>query len=144
MNILDIVKHRYPFVMIDKVIESKYMESVVATKNVSYNEPWGVGHYPEKPIFPGVLMIEAMGQASGFLFVDNNKNAVEKNLFGQLAKVERVKFIKPVFPGDVITIKVKLENMINNYVIVSAKCYVEDEKVAEGKLSYVLKEVTYE
>lgn len=144
MNVLEIVKHRYPFIMIDKVLDFEYMKSSTAVKNISYNEPWTVGHYPEKPIMPGVLMIEAMGQASSFIFVDKNKKTLEKNIYGQLASVERVKFIKPVFPGDVVTIKTKLINNTKNFAKVYAESYVEGIKVAEGKLSYVFKDVNYE
>jgi len=146
MDILSNVKHRYPFIMVDGIIKSKYMEYVVGFKNISYNEPWTQGHYPEKIVFPGVLIIEAMGQVSSFMFMkeENNENPTNDNGLGYLVTVKQMKFIRSVFPGDRLMIRVELLSKVDNYITVQGYCHVEDEKVAEGKLSYIVKEDNHE
>ncbi|WP_113671346.1 3-hydroxyacyl-ACP dehydratase FabZ [Vallitalea guaymasensis] len=146
MDILSNVKHRYPFIMVDGIIESKYMEYVVGFKNISYNEPWTQGHYPEKIVFPGVLIIEAIGQVSSFMFMkeENNEKLTNDNGLGYLVTVKQMKFIRSVFPGDKLMIRVELLSKVDNYITVQGYCYVEDEKVAEGKLSYIVKEDNHE
>jgi beta-hydroxyacyl-ACP dehydratase FabZ len=139
MNILDVVKHRYPFILVDKVLEIEYMKYSKVLKNVSFNEPWVPGHYPEHPIMPGVLLIEAMGQASGFMLVDTNncKEKVEKK-YGYLTTVEKTKFIKPVHPGDQLIIESKIIQQVSNYIKVSSVVKVDGKVVAKGILSYIL------
>ena len=137
MEIREVLKHRYPILMVDKVIKSEYMRYSITQKNVSYNEPWVMGHYPEKPIMPGVYLLEIMAQSSTFILVDENKKL---DKIGFLAAVERAKFIRPVFPGDVIVVNSKLDEFVNDYVKISAECTVDGKKVAVCKLSYVLRD----
>jgi len=142
MRILDIVKHRYPFILVDKVLECEYMKSCKVIKNVSFNEPWVQGHYPEHPVMPGVLLIEAMGQASGFMLVnpDDEINGDNKPKYGYLAMVERAKFIRMVHPGDQVVIESKLAQRIENYITVNVVATVDGKSVAKCTLSYILKE----
>lgn len=138
MNILEVMKHRYPFIMVDKVLETEYMKCAKVIKNVSYNEPWVQGHYPEHPIMPGVLLIEAMGQASGFMFVEEGSK--NNKYYGYLVKINQVKFIKPVHPGDQLVIESKMVDSVGNYVIVDSKVMVDNKVFASCNLSYILKE----
>ena len=139
INILEIMKHRYPFLLIDKVIDFDYLKSANVIKNVSYNEPWVQGHYPNHPIMPGVLLIEAMGQASAFITVDFNSEEIRPK-YGYLIKVDNVKFVRPVYPGDQIVITSKLIEMVDNYICIQSVCRVDDKVVAKCKLTYILKE----
>lgn len=139
MKVTDVLHHRFPMLMIDKVIDFKYMKYSVARKNVSNNEPWAQGHYPGAPIFPGVLMIEAMAQASTFIFVDT-ESGKQSNRYGFLAMVDRVKFIRPVYPGDVLEIKCSLDEFVGGYAKIVAVASVDGKKAASGCLSYVLRE----
>lgn len=145
VNILEIIKHRYPFLLVDRVLEYEYMKTSKVLKNVSFNEPWVQGHYPEKPIMPGVLLIEAMGQASSFLLIDSNyKYNGEKPKYGYLVKIEKTKFINPVHPGDQLIIEAKLVSKVNNYITVNVIANVEEVCVAKSTLSYVLQEENHE
>lgn len=141
MNILEIVKHRYPFILVDKVLECEYMKYSKVLKNVSYNEPWIPGHYPEHPIMPGVLIVEAMGQSSGFMMVDPEyKKNGTKGKYGYLTMIDKTKFIKPVHPGDQLIIESKLVEQVNDYIKVSSIAKVNGQSVAKSILSYVLQE----
>jgi 3-hydroxyacyl-[acyl-carrier-protein] dehydratase len=104
-QIQGLIPHRYPFLLVDKIIDLKKGESCTGIKNVSFNEPHFQGHFPEFPIMPGVLIVEAMAQASGCLVVKTlGEKAEGKIVF--FMSIEEAKFRKPVVPGDVLTIHV--------------------------------------
>ncbi|CAC9641903.1 3-hydroxyacyl-ACP dehydratase FabZ [bacterium endosymbiont of Bathymodiolus sp. 5 South] len=111
MNIQEVknyLPHRYPFLLIDRVLEIEVGKSIVALKNISYNEPQFTGHFPEQPIMPGVLIIEAMAQATGILAF---KSEVGKPIEGQiymLVGVDKVRFKRMVEPGDQLRIKAEV------------------------------------
>ncbi len=111
MNIQEVknyLPHRYPFLLIDKVLEIKVGQSIVALKNVSFNEPQFTGHFPKQPIMPGVLIVEAMAQATGILAF---KSEVGKPIEGQiymLVGVDKVRFKRMVEPGDQLQLKAKV------------------------------------
>jgi 3-hydroxyacyl-[acyl-carrier-protein] dehydratase len=111
MNIQEVknyLPHRYPFLLIDRVLEIEVGKSIVALKNISYNEPQFTGHFPEQPIMPGVLIIEAMAQATGILAF---KSEVGKPIEGQiymLVGVDKVRFKRMVEPGDQLHIKAEV------------------------------------
>jgi 3-hydroxyacyl-[acyl-carrier-protein] dehydratase len=111
MNIQEVknyLPHRYPFLLIDRVLEIEIGKSIVALKNISYNEPQFTGHFPEQPIMPGVLIIEAMAQATGILAF---KSEVGKPIEGQiymLVGVDKVRFKRMVEPGDQLRIKAEV------------------------------------
>ena len=103
-----IIPHRYPFLLVDKVIEIDDLKSAKGIKNVTFNEPYFQGHFPEVPIMPGVIIIEALGQASGILgFVSMNKTPEEGSIY-VLAGVDKVRFRKRVRPGDNIDLICKV------------------------------------
>lgn len=136
MEVLDFAKHRYPFLLIDKVLEYEYMSYATCIKNVSFNEPWVQGHYPEKAIYPGVLLLESMAQASGPMLMKDGKR--NESVTGFLTQIDRVKFIRPVFPGDQVILQSKMEGNVNRYYITRCEAFVDGKKVASAKMSYYI------
>lgn len=106
-DIVQYLPHRYPFLLIDKVIDIELNHSIVALKNVTINEPFFTGHFPEQAVMPGVLIIEALAQAGGILAYISTKTKPTEYLF-YLASLERAKFKQMVFPGDSLHLHVKL------------------------------------
>ena len=107
MNIQNYLPHRYPFLLIDKVIDIKKNKSIIAQKNVSYNEPFFQGHFPDYPVFPGVLLLEAMAQATAILDIESNDRDMSKQLY-YFVGIDKARFKKQVVPGDIIIINAKL------------------------------------
>jgi UDP-3-O-[3-hydroxymyristoyl] N-acetylglucosamine deacetylase/3-hydroxyacyl-[acyl-carrier-protein] dehydratase len=131
-SILDILPHRYPFVMIDRVVEIMGAEELVAIKNVTFNEPYFGGHFPGNPVMPGVLQLEAMAQAAGILIVRWN-NWVPRPAFFMSA--DKVKFRKPVLPGDQLRIHAKLTKVRSNKIAVAeVSCSVDGQVVSSAEL----------
>lgn len=98
--VLKMLPHRYPFLMIDRVIDIRGDESGIGIKNVTINEPHFQGHFPENPVFPGVLMIEGMAQTAGVMCISTTMSGTPKNVF--FMTIDKAKFRKPVLPGDTI------------------------------------------
>lgn len=135
MNIHEILKllpHRYPFLMIDRVVEVEPGERVVALKNVSVNEPCFQGHFPSVPIFPGVLIVEAIAQAAGVLAMTAHPEMGQKVVY--LAALDGFRFRKPVIPGD--QLRITVEKLAEKRAIwkFAAKVEVEGKLVAEGEV----------
>jgi UDP-3-O-[3-hydroxymyristoyl] N-acetylglucosamine deacetylase/3-hydroxyacyl-[acyl-carrier-protein] dehydratase len=131
-SVLEVIPHRYPFVMIDKVIEIKGTEELVAVKNVTFNEPYFNGHFPGNPVMPGVLQLEAMAQAAGILTVCWNKWVSKP---AALMSADKVKFRKPVRPGDQMVIRAKLTKVRNGKVaLAEASCSVDGQVVSSAEL----------
>jgi 3-hydroxyacyl-[acyl-carrier-protein] dehydratase len=107
-EILSYLPHRYPFLLIDRIVEFEAWKSLTALKNVTINEPFFNGHFPGQPIMPGVLMIEALAQAAGIVILKSDPSVTQdKNLF-LLAGVDRVRFKRMVIPGDQLHLKAEL------------------------------------
>jgi len=132
-KIMDILPHRYPFLLIDRIIEIIPGEKIVALKNVTINEPFFQGHFPDVPIMPGVLIVEAMGQAGGILAFSSapqeNKNAI---LY--FMGMDKVRFRKPVVPGDQLLIEAKILKQRSKAIKMSGIATVEEKLVAEAEL----------
>jgi beta-hydroxyacyl-ACP dehydratase FabZ len=137
-EILEILPQRYPFVMIDRITNFISGESCTAIKNVSVNEPYFEGHFPGKPIMPGVLILESMAQAGAFLVLYNLEDPLSKGMF--FSAVEKSKFRKPIIPGDQIKLEMKLLKFRLGTVKISGKAYVDNELVAEAILLATLVE----
>lgn len=105
MRIMEMIPHRYPFLMIDRVVELKLDESAVGIKNVSINEPYFQGHFPRQPVMPGVLIIESMAQTAAVLVVETLEGAAAGKLVYFMA-IEEGRFRRPVFPGDCLRVEV--------------------------------------
>ena len=135
--ILDFLPHRYPFILVDRVLELVPGETITALKNVTINEPFFQGHFPTYPIMPGVLIVEAMAQAAGVLALESMP--AEKQ--GQpvfFMGLDKVKFRKPVVPGDQLILKIQILKSRSNIVKASAKALVEDKVVAEAEIMATL------
>ncbi|MCU0644446.1 MAG: bifunctional UDP-3-O-[3-hydroxymyristoyl] N-acetylglucosamine deacetylase/3-hydroxyacyl-ACP dehydratase [bacterium] len=128
-----ILPHRYPFLLIDKITELVPKEHVVGIKNVTANEPFFVGHFPERPIMPGVLIIEAMAQAGGVLLLDSESNPGEKLVY--FTGIDNVKFRKPVLPGDQLRFELDMLRYRQSICKMAGKAYVGAELVCEAELS---------
>ncbi len=133
-RILDTIPHRYPFVMIDRVIEFTDI-SLTAIKNVTINEPFFQGHYPGNPVMPGVLQIEAMAQAAGILLLRKMDVTNKVALF---MSCDKVKWRKPVRPGDQLNIKIKLTKLRGSIACAEAECTVAGQVVSSGDLMFAV------
>ena len=128
-EIKNLLPHRYPFLLVDRVLEFNPGESLVAIKNVSVNEPYFQGHFPEKPVMPGVLIIEALAQATGLLaFSTGNKGAERETLY-YLVGIDNARFKQPVIPGDQLRLEVTVTKQKRGIWVFDTKATV-DGKVA--------------
>jgi 3-hydroxyacyl-[acyl-carrier-protein] dehydratase len=136
-EILKILPHRYPILLIDRVLELKPKESIVAIKNVTINEPFFNGHFPGLPIMPGVLIVEAIAQAGGALLLTEVKDRADKLMV--FTGIERAKFRRPVSPGDQLRIEVEVKGWRVIPRMIAAKmhgvAYVAGKLVAEATVS---------
>ena len=124
--------HRYPFLLIDRVLEYEAKKSLVAIKNVTVNEPFFQGHFPHLKVMPGVLLIEAVAQAGGILVYLSIPEPEKKISF--LSKVDKVKFRKPVVPGDQVRLEVEMLKMKSRFCNVRGRAFVDGEVVIEGEV----------
>lgn len=132
-RILKLLPHRYPFLLVDKVLDCKPNESIVALKNVTYNEPFFTGHFPHRPIMPGVLILEAMAQATGLLaFYSRGENPDDGTMY-MLVGVDKARFKQPVSPGDQLVMDVRLERRIRDIYRFSATATVEGRVVSTAE-----------
>lgn len=134
LNIADILKflpHRYPFLLIDRVIELVKFERIVAIKNVTYNEHFFMGHFPAEPIMPGVLIVEALAQAGGILCLSSINTITCQKVY--LMSLDKVKFRKLVRPGDQLRIEVTALKKHSRGWKMRGEAFVEDVLVTEGE-----------
>jgi len=137
-RILDTIPHRYPFVMIDRVIEFIGNDELVAIKNVTINEPYFMGHFPANPVMPGVLQLEAMAQAAGIVMLRRTGNSGKTAFF---MSADKVKFRKPVRPGDQIIINAKITKMRGDKLAVAeCNCTVGGQIVSAAELMFAVVE----
>jgi len=136
-DILKILPHRYPLLLIDRVLELERRKHIVAIKNVTINEPFFVGHFPGLPIMPGVLIVEAMAQAGGALLLTEVEDRSDKVVL--FTGIERAKFRRPVSPGDQLRLEMEVTGWRPLPHMIAAKmrgiAYVAGKKVAEATLS---------
>jgi 3-hydroxyacyl-[acyl-carrier-protein] dehydratase len=132
-KIMNLLPHRYPFIMIDRILELVPGEKVVALKNVTINEPFFQGHFPGSPIMPGVLMIEAMGQAGAVLAAESLPEEEQGSLIYFMG-INKVKFRKPVVPGDQIIFELKFLKQRSKVFKMSGVAFVDEKRVAEAEL----------
>lgn len=136
-RIMELLPHRYPFLMIDRIEEIDGAQSGVGIKNVTFNEPQFMGHFPGNPVFPGVLMIEAMAQTAGGIVI--NDRGTEKG--GQVVyfmTIDKARFRRPVRPGDVLRIPVTLLRARSNVWKYKGEAWVGDKLVAEAEISAMI------
>jgi 3-hydroxyacyl-[acyl-carrier-protein] dehydratase len=136
LDIVDLMKltpHRYPFLLIDRVIELKPRERIVALKNVTINEPFFLGHFPNAPVMPGVLVVEAIAQAGGGLILTELEDRDSKLVV--FTGIERAKFRRPVVPGDQLRIEIQVKAWHRHAVRMYGEVYVDDKLVAEATVA---------
>lgn len=128
-----ILPHRYPFLLVDKIIELTPMQRVVGIKNVTQNEPFFPGHFPGHPIMPGVLIIEAMAQTGGVMLMNNQTQSGEKLMY--FTGIENAKFRKPVRPGDQLRFELEMVKFHAPMCKMAGKAFVDGVLVCEAELS---------
>jgi len=131
--ILSILPHRYPILLVDRVLELEPKQRIVAIKNVTINEPVFLGHFPQKPVMPGVFLIEGLAQAGGLLLLSEMPDRDRKLLF--FAGIEEAKFRRPVVPGDQIRYEVEVLRLRSTFCRFSGKVLVDGQIAAEAILS---------
>ena len=140
-GILDVLPHRYPFLMVDRIEELEPMRAV-GIKNVTFNEPYFTGHFPDNPVMPGVLIVEAMAQVAGVIVL--HPMADRRNKIVMLAKIEEAKFIRPVRPGDQIRMEVTMLHLRPTRARIQGVVTVGGQKVAEAIVMCILRDKTTE
>ena len=124
--------HRYPFLLVDRVLELKKGKSITALKNVTCNEPFFQGHFPKLKIMPGVLIIEALAQTGGVLLYDSLPEPEKKLVY--LTKINNAKFRHPVVPGDQLILEVVLLKLKSKFGYIKGKAFVDDQIVVEAEI----------
>ena len=131
-SILNLLPHRYPFVLVDRIVDITPGEKLTAIKNVTINEPFFQGHFADQPVMPGVLVLESMAQAGAFLVLNNLDDPMKKNMF--FSALSDSKFRHPIIPGDQLRLEMSLAKFKLGTALLVGKGYVGDKLVAEGKL----------
>ena len=131
-KIQSLLPHRYPFLLVDRVIASEPGKRLVAIKNVTVNEPFFQGHFPSKPVMPGVLLIEAMAQATGLLAMESAE--VPKEAIYYLVGVDKARFKSPVVPGDQVHLEVEVIKNRREIWVFSATAKVDGKMVASAEI----------
>ena len=131
-KLLEIIPHRYPFLLVDKITELDE-DKIVGIKNVTINEPFFQGHFPGDPIMPGVLIAESMAQVGGVLLLNKVEDPEGKLVY--FLRMDKVRFRKPVRPGDTLRNELKLLKYRSGLCVMSGKAYVGDTLVAEGEFT---------
>ena len=144
LNIHDILRclpHRYPFLLVDRVLEHNIGKSVLAIKNVSYNEPFFQGHFPSVPVMPGVLILEALAQTSGILALSNPEWRPDNESLYLFVGIDKARFKRQVGPGDQLELDVRIIRNKRGYGVFDATASVDGEIAATAELICVFKEI---
>ena len=140
-EILDHLPHRYPFILVDRVISMELGKEITAIKNVTINEPYFPGHFSYHPVMPGVLIVEALAQAAALLsFKTMDTKPTEDSVY-YFAGIDNARFKKPVNPGDQIVLHVKIDRVLKGIWKYSGTATVDNDIVAEANMMCILKEI---
>lgn len=139
-EIMQFLPHRYPFLLIDRVLEMEVGKSITAIKNVSINEPFFTGHFPESPVMPGVLILEAMAQAAALLSFKTEQYTPEEIGVVYFAGIDAARFKKPVLPGDQLVLKIDIVRRMRGIWKYTARAEVDGALVAEAELMATLRD----
>lgn len=134
-EIWNYLPHRFPFLLVDRVIEFEADKRIVAIKNVTINEPQFTGHFPITPVFPGVLIVEALAQASGILAFKSRNRTLDDGYIYYLAGTDKTKFKRSVVPGDQLRLEVEIVNLRSHWMKASGNAYVGDNLVCSSMLT---------
>ena len=135
-DIMGFLPHRYPFLLVDRIVELEGDKRIVGLKNVTINEPFFQGHFPGAPVMPGVLIIEAMAQVAGVMIYRNLEERATKLIY--FTGIENAKFRRPVVPGDQLRIEMELLNRRNNFGKMSGRATVEGKLAAEAVVMFAI------
>ncbi len=138
MDVTEIQKylpHRYPFLLVDRVLELEPEKRILAIKNITINEAIFQGHFPVTPVFPGVLIVEALAQASGILAFKSLERSPEDGYIYYLAGTDKTKFKRSVVPGDQLKLEVEIINLRNHWMKVAGKAFVGNQLVCSSQLT---------
>ncbi len=135
-ELFKLLPHRYPFLLIDKIVDVNSDTSAVGIKNVTFNEPHFAGHFPDDPIMPGVLIVEAMAQTAGAICAKKNSEGQRKLVY--FMTIDGAKFRRPVVPGDVLELRVEKKKQRGNIFKYHCEAYVGDEKAAEAEIGAMM------
>lgn len=141
IKILELLPHRYPFILVDRVLDYKSMDYLTAIKNVTINEPFFMGHFPGNPIMPGVMMLEALAQASAILSNLSRTPSEGHNFLYFFAGIDNAKFKQIVVPGDTLRLEIKLTNRKRDFWRIHGEAYVGDKLACSADLMSASKEV---
>ena len=133
-KVLSLLPHRYPFLLIDRVLEFEPNERLLGIKNVSFNEPYFVGHFPVRPVMPGVLIIEALAQATGLLAMESRPEEVGEKALYYFVGIDKARFKRPVEPGDQLHLEVKVLNVKRGIWKFSGVADVEGQTAATATI----------
>ena len=134
-KIMRILPHRYPFLLVDRVIELEEGKRIVGLKNVTANEHFFTGHFPGRPVMPGVLIIEAMAQTAGILMLSRAEN---RGKLAYFMSIDKVKFRRTVLPGDQLILKVDVVRIKSRIIQIRGKAFVEEKVAAEAEMMFSL------
>lgn len=143
-QILQHLPHRYPFMLVDKVLSLELGKEIIAVKNVSMNEPFFPGHFPYYPVMPGVLIVEAMAQAAAILSFKTMGQKPSDDSVYYFAGIDKVRFKKPVSPGDQLILKVRIDRILRGIWKYYGEALVDDVVVAEAEMMCILKAIDQE
>ncbi len=140
-NVLKLLPHRYPFLLIDRVLDYSKNESITAIKNVTINEPFFQGHFPRHPVMPGVLILEAMAQSCAILSFKSIETLLDKGSIYYLVGIDKARFKRPVEPGDQLIIKTKIIRKVKRVWLFEGSAYVDDNLCCSAELMCTYKDV---
>jgi 3-hydroxyacyl-[acyl-carrier-protein] dehydratase len=140
-EILEHLPHRYPFILVDKVLSLDLGKEITAVKNVTVNEPFFPGHFPYHPVMPGVLIVEAMAQAAALLSFKTMDTKPNEESVYYFAGIDNARFKKPVGPGDQIILNVKIDRILKGIWKYKGVATVDNDIVAEASMMCILKEI---
>jgi 3-hydroxyacyl-[acyl-carrier-protein] dehydratase len=133
-QILKYLPHRYPFLLVDRVLECKSGESIRAVKNVTFNEPFFTGHFPERPVMPGVMILEALAQTAGVLTYNTLRKVPNANTRFYFAGIDGCRFRRPVEPGDQLILTAKVGRNMKGIWKLSTAAYVGEAEAASAEM----------
>ncbi len=134
-RILKLLPHRYPMLLVDRVLELEHDKRIKAVKNVTFNEPYFTGHFPHRPVLPGVMTLEALAQAAALLAFDSAGKAPDSRQIYYFAGIDQARFKRPVEPGDQLVLEVWLERAKAGVFKFKAEASVDGELAAVGQLT---------
>jgi 3-hydroxyacyl-[acyl-carrier-protein] dehydratase len=140
-QILEHLPHRYPFVLVDRVLEIELGKKIIAVKNVSINEPFFPGHFPHHPVMPGVLIVEALAQAAAILSFKTGNFMPSDDSVYYFAGIDRARFKKPVSPGDQLILEVSIDRILKGIWKYNCSAFVDGKLVAEADIMCILKDI---